>query len=284
MRGLQLIVTTACAVVVLGQTRVDLKSQSKRVDFSGYATTPFETGAVLPATCTPGQMFFSTAASSGQNVFGCVSTNTWLEQAGTGGIPSIQSDGVAVGARAVLNFIPGPGVTHAISDTGQTIAIQSSVDSAVLQTRPGEQSGSSLLCTSNTASPTAYACALSPALGVYTTGMVLHWNPDVDGTGGPTTLNVDALGDVPVRLADGVGDPAPGDIRGGTLLSLWYDGTVFRWMERTVEPGVFGESRPACDTSVRGRLWFVAGTTGVADTFSLCARDSAGVFAWRTIY
>jgi hypothetical protein len=34
--------------------------------------------------------------------------------------------------------------------------------------------------------------------------MMLHWQPDVNGTGVPTTLNVDALGAVPLKLADGL--------------------------------------------------------------------------------
>ena len=268
-------------VLALGQTKVDLKSQSKRVDFSGQATTPFETGAVLPATCTAGQMFFNTAAPSGRNMFGCVSANIWLEQTGTGGAPSIQIGGTTVGARGVINFIQGPGVTQAISDTGMSISIQSSVDTAILQTRPGEQSGSALLCASNTASATAYVCGLSPALTVYTVGMVVSWKPDVDATGGATTLNLDALGDVPVKMADGITNPSAGDIRGGALQRVWYDGASFRLLDRNVTPGVLGETRPSCTASVRGRLWFVATSIGTADSFSLCSRDAAGTFAWR---
>jgi hypothetical protein len=42
-----------------GQTLVDLKTQSKSVDFTGATTTkPFKSGTVLPATCTVGEAFY----------------------------------------------------------------------------------------------------------------------------------------------------------------------------------------------------------------------------------
>jgi hypothetical protein len=41
-------------------TQVDLRTQSKSVDFSGANTTkPFKAGTVLPATCSVGEAFFS---------------------------------------------------------------------------------------------------------------------------------------------------------------------------------------------------------------------------------
>lgn len=282
MQRFQLTLTMAvCAMLASGQTKVDLKSQSKGADFSGQATKPFETGAVLPSTCNVGQMFFNTAAPNGRNMFGCVSANIWLEQTGTGGAPSIQIGGTTVGARGVINFIQGPGVTQAISDTGMSIAIQSSVDTATVQTRTSDQSGSALLCTSTTASASTHVCGLSPALTIYTVGMVVRWKPDVDGSGGPTTLNLDALGDVPVKMADGITNPSVGDIRGGGMQQVWYDGASFRLLDRNVTPGVLGETRPSCTAAARGRLWFVANSIGTADSFSLCSRDAAGAFAWR---
>jgi len=94
--------------------------------------------------------------------------------------------------------------------------LNSIVDTSLLQTRAGEQAGGVLLCASASGSGVNYTCALNPALSSYTSGMVLRWKPDVNGTG--------------------------------------------------------------------GRLWYIAGTAGVKDTLSVCAKDAGDAFAWRTLY
>ena len=59
------------------QTKVDLGSQSKNVDFSQASSVrPFPTGASLPATCSVGQMFFLTGSPLA--VHECLSPNTWM--------------------------------------------------------------------------------------------------------------------------------------------------------------------------------------------------------------
>jgi hypothetical protein len=60
------------------QTLVDLRTQTKNVDFSSAASTkPFQTGTVLPAACSMGATFFNTAAPAGHNLYGCTASNTW---------------------------------------------------------------------------------------------------------------------------------------------------------------------------------------------------------------
>ncbi|MBV9742287.1 MAG: hypothetical protein JO099_00870, partial [Acidobacteriia bacterium] len=68
--------TAACSLISIllsqaaAQTRVDLRTQTKSVDFSWASSTkPSQTGAVLPATCTIGQTFLNTAAQAGQNLY-----------------------------------------------------------------------------------------------------------------------------------------------------------------------------------------------------------------------
>jgi hypothetical protein len=63
-------------------TQVDLRLQSRDVDFSGAsATKPFRSGTGLPSTCGLGEMYYRLDASAGMNVYGCTSTNSWtLEQ------------------------------------------------------------------------------------------------------------------------------------------------------------------------------------------------------------
>jgi hypothetical protein len=57
---------------------VDLRTQSKSVDFSAAASTkPMQTGSSLPSTCAVGQFFFLTTAAAGSNVYACNPANTW---------------------------------------------------------------------------------------------------------------------------------------------------------------------------------------------------------------
>ena len=90
----------AAAGMVLGcllssaQTAVDLRSQSKAVDFSNAAATaPFKTGTSLPAVCRSGEAFFLTTAPAGSNWYGCVAANTWTLQGGPADPALVKSSG-----------------------------------------------------------------------------------------------------------------------------------------------------------------------------------------------
>jgi len=88
MSLLKLRTVPALAAIALcqAQTRVDLRTQSKSVDFSAASSTkPSQTGASLPATCTLGQTFLNTNAQPGQNWYVCTAANVWtLQGIGTG--------------------------------------------------------------------------------------------------------------------------------------------------------------------------------------------------------
>jgi hypothetical protein len=61
-----------------GQTKVDLRTQSKSVDFSAASSTKsVRTGATLPSACSPTELFFLTSANAGYNLYYCTSTNVW---------------------------------------------------------------------------------------------------------------------------------------------------------------------------------------------------------------
>jgi hypothetical protein len=67
------------------QTEVDLKTQTKNVDFTAAITTkPVKAGTALPATCTSGELFFKTNAAPGGNLYLCTAANTWTQN----GLPS----------------------------------------------------------------------------------------------------------------------------------------------------------------------------------------------------
>src|SRR5205085_2324595 len=58
------------------QTKIDLKTQAKTVDFSGAnSTKPSKAGTVLPATCAEGETFLKTTAPAGQNFYVCTFGN-----------------------------------------------------------------------------------------------------------------------------------------------------------------------------------------------------------------
>ncbi len=83
-----------------GQTAIDLKAQSKRVDFSDAASTkPSKIGTSLPASCSVGETIFLSNALPGKNLYGCVATNTWSVLSGAG--DNIQGNPVASGAASV---------------------------------------------------------------------------------------------------------------------------------------------------------------------------------------
>jgi hypothetical protein len=65
----KLILIASSIVVLHGQTQIDLRTQSKRIDFSGaQSTKPIKAAAVLPATCVEGEMVLLQTAVPGRNV------------------------------------------------------------------------------------------------------------------------------------------------------------------------------------------------------------------------
>ncbi len=269
-----------------GQTLLSLDSQTKNVDFTKAAfTRPVKTGTVLPSTCSVGDLFFQTNAAAGSNLYGCTGANTWTVQSGGGGgggSLAIDNNGTLVGSRGVMNLIGGLGLVNTISDTGTQINLQQSVDTSVIPSKATAQSGAMWLC-SSAGSSSAYTCGLSPTLQSYTAGMVLAWKPNVNGAGGATTLNVDTLGAVTLKQADGVTDPTSADIVAGRLYNVWHDGTVFRLMTPAVNVAS-AATQPACSVSQRGRFWQTLGGAGVKDAVTVCAKDASDAYAWRSIY
>jgi hypothetical protein len=91
------------------QTQLDLRTQSKDVDFtSAIATRPVKTGSVLPGACTVGDLFLNLGALPGQNLFACLSANVWTPQSsggGTGGTFATQPEAEA-GTSAAAYMSP----------------------------------------------------------------------------------------------------------------------------------------------------------------------------------
>lgn len=218
------------AAVVCGQTQVDLRTQSKTVDFTAAPETrPVKTGTALPATCTTGDLFFNTLAAAGANVYGCTAVNTWSLQSGggggAGGTLTVNSNGTLVGSRGVDNFIAGTGIINFISDTGTAINIQQNVDSSFVETRAQFQAGSDVSLSCTTGSPTAYGCSPNGnVLGAYTDQQGFVWKPDAT-CGAAPTLNISFLGAKQLYRSDGTAIQA-GDCTAGAQIPIWYDATA----------------------------------------------------------
>jgi len=79
--GLSGALVTAAITCAPAQTRVDLRTQTRNVDFSSAASTkPSKTGTALPATCSVGETFFKTDVAPGQNQYACTAANVWTVQ------------------------------------------------------------------------------------------------------------------------------------------------------------------------------------------------------------
>ena len=52
---------------------------------SAVSTKPNKSGSTLPATCSPGETYFKTNATPGQNLYFCTAANTWTQMSGGGG-------------------------------------------------------------------------------------------------------------------------------------------------------------------------------------------------------
>jgi hypothetical protein len=84
----KLVCLAACVSTTLtyAQTRIDLRTQGKNIDFSDATSTrPFRVGTTLPPTCRTGEMFFLSTAPAGNNAYGCIATNVWVSESGTSG-------------------------------------------------------------------------------------------------------------------------------------------------------------------------------------------------------
>ena len=83
-RFLTIFALTILGWPLAGQTRIDLKNQTRAVDFSAATyTKPAKSGVSLPVTCGSGEMYILTSGPAGSNVYVCTATNTWNLQGGS---------------------------------------------------------------------------------------------------------------------------------------------------------------------------------------------------------
>jgi len=124
-----------------GQTLVDLRSQTRNVDFTAAGSTkPIKAGNTLPATCAVGEFFFLTSAPAGANVRACNPANTWTPQ---GNLPAVSqgtadqvlsSNGTAAQWVSLSGDITGPPASVTVNRLqGLSISSAPPSDGQVLQ-------------------------------------------------------------------------------------------------------------------------------------------------------
>jgi hypothetical protein len=89
------VAAAALARTGVAQTRIDLRTQGKSVDFSAASSTsPSQIGIQLSTTCQVGATFVLTSAAAGQNWYLCTSANQWTVQGGQAGsgLPSLSGN------------------------------------------------------------------------------------------------------------------------------------------------------------------------------------------------
>jgi len=101
-----LMIAFGTAGILAAQTKIDLSSQARRIDFSNStAVKPLPVGTVLPATCSVGEMFFKLDAPDGENLYMCPAKDIWSR------------------AASPLNMQAGPAGGVLVSSTGESFDV-----------------------------------------------------------------------------------------------------------------------------------------------------------------
>ena len=159
------------------------------------------------------------------------------------------------------------------------INVQQSVDTSVIPSKATAQSGLYFYA-APPATERSHLLNVADIAGLYG-GHGACLEAQTQGAGGANTLNMDTLGAITVKQADGVTIPQVRTLSPAAY-TTWHDGTVFRSMTPVVNVAT-PASQPACSASQRGRFWQTLGGTGVKDAVTVCAKDAADAYAWSDL-
>ena len=131
--------TVACTAY--GQTKVDLRTQGRTVDFSAAGMTrPSKTGTQLPATCLTGETFLKTDATPGKNLYICTAANVWTVQGvelpdpGAHANQVLTTDGYSFSWAALSGDVSGrPGAVSVIGLNGHRLGSLTPLDGQYLR-------------------------------------------------------------------------------------------------------------------------------------------------------
>jgi hypothetical protein len=116
----------ATSIAAWSQTRLDLRTQTKNVDFSGaLSTRPVKVGTAIPSACTAGELYFKSDAPAGANLFGCTATNTWTVMSSTTSGGTATSGPYYCADAGTVNAFSCSGITQVtVYATGQLILLR----------------------------------------------------------------------------------------------------------------------------------------------------------------
>ena len=277
MRVCAIFAISLLCMPLAGQTRVDLRSQGKNIDFSqAQSVRPFRTGTSLPPTCTAGEMFFKTDAPPGGNVFGCAATNIWSLQGGVDPVTDFESDLDIAADRLTVSCRTG----SCNVQEGEAITPFSGLQASFI---PATGSYTAYVYLENQTLRYGYAagsmtvCGASCAQGV--TAFPPNAVPLFTLTVSNGAFQNGSLTDMRSRYrAPKRAIPGPNIVLTETTDSVTY--SVSAGPLRNQPTG----AQPACSEAIRGMLWHVNGASGIKDTVSVCAKDASNTYSWRTIY
>lgn len=101
-----------------------------------------------------------------------------------------------------------------------------SSDTAVMLTQVTAQAGTPMKCTDAGGSGSTYGCRMRPAPGDYTDRQPVIFTPATACAGGPTLLNINAMGAKPIYKVDGTMNPSANDCRAGQPMLLFYNASL----------------------------------------------------------
>jgi len=279
--------------IAYGQTMVDLRTQSKSVDFSATNfTKPFKIGTVLPSICSTGEFFYKSDAPAGANVYGCTATNAWtLEGQGLPAVSgnagrALSTDGVnltwtALGgdlagavASATVTQIQGRSVSSAPPLSGQALIWNTNTNRWEPQTVSGgsggpgismlSQAGDLVVARANTSTLTiGAACSVSTPCNVRFGSLVFS-----------------VISGATVSLTGGTG-VAYVFLSSAGLLTVGHSMTLQCPSGCTAQPGITafpGDSVPLYTWSSTSGVWDVNGGTDLrAFTSAKVVQAGAGL-------
>ncbi len=289
MRQKSLVLIFAAVSIAAAQTKIDLRTQGKSVDFSAATSTkPSKTGTAFPATCSIGETFFKTDAAAGANLYGCTATNIWTVQSSSS-LPSVAGNankilsngGTTADWRALNGDISGAPDSVAVNAIrGRAVSITAPSNSQVLtwnttnnQWEPQNQSGGGGANATQLQGRNLASTAPADTQVICWDASGASWKPCTasGGSGGATSFT--QLTDLKVTRAS------------GTQLSIAAGVVMLSGVSYFIPAGTVGLTagtgtvRLSIDTSVvppTGKLYFTTGMSVTCAGMGSCTTPVAG--------
>lgn len=288
MRQKSLVLIFAAISIAAAQTKIDLRTQGKSVDFSAATSTkPSKTGTAFPATCSIGETFFKTDAAAGANLYGCTATNIWTVQS-VSSLPSVggnankilTNSGSAADWRALSGDISGAPDSVAVNAIrGRTVSGTAPANTQVLtwnatnnQWEPQNQSGGVGVNANQLQGRNLAATAPADTQVICWDAAGATWKPCNPAAGGGAT-SVSQLTDLRTTRTGGTSlSVAAGVVMVSGISYLIPGGTV------GITAGT-GTVRIGVDTSVTpptGKVYYTAGLTVTCAGMGSCTTPVPG--------